>query len=60
MKSKAPNRYRPIVAHTVDPDLLERLNAWRRQQPVPPKASDCWEQAMVEFLCRQERARDQR
>lgn len=38
----------------LDPDLLDRLDAWLAKQEFPPSQTAAWEAAMKEFLDKRE------
>lgn len=47
-------RQKRIVGLALDPALLDRLEAWRLAQDVPPTKTACMEAAIREFLDRRE------
>lgn len=44
------SRIKKVVGLALDPELLERLEAWRMSQDVPPSKTACLEAAIREFL----------
>lgn len=47
-------RLKKVTGLALDPGLLDRLEAWRISQDVPPTKTACLETAIREFLERRE------
>lgn len=43
-------RLKKPVSLAIDPDLLDRLEAWIAKQEFPPSKTQVWETALREFL----------
>lgn len=48
-------RLKKPVSLALDPELLERLEAWIQRQELPPSKTVVWELALREFLDKRER-----
>ena len=48
-------RLKKPVSLALDPELLERLEAWMAKQEFPPTRTQIWEAALREFLEKRER-----
>lgn len=48
-------RLKKPVSLALDPELLERLEAWIAKQEFPPTRTQIWEAALREFLDKRER-----
>lgn len=48
-------RLKKPVSLALDPELLERLEAWIARQELPPSKTVVWEAALREFLEKRER-----
>jgi len=55
MKKSTPTRIRPMVSFTLDPDVVERLEAWLGKQEFPPTKSQVVETAIRDWLDRREK-----
>lgn len=55
MQDMSANRVRRPTNITLDPVLIERLDAWIRTQPYRLARSSVIEEAIVQFLDKQER-----
>lgn len=48
-------RLKKPTSLALDPDLLDRLDAWIAKQEFPPSKTIVWETALREFLERREK-----
>lgn len=48
-------RLKKPVSLALDPELLERLEAWMAKQEFPPSKTQVWEAALREFLDKRDR-----
>lgn len=54
---EAMARKKQMVSFTLDPELIERLEAWLAKQEFPPTKTAVMEAALREWLDKRERTR---
>lgn len=52
-----PTRTKRPTTMALDPELLDRLEAWMRRQEFPPTKTQVWETALREFLDKRDKKR---